>query len=356
MSMQVETKKMTDKFVKELEKFMKWAEENEYRIRNKNGEDKAWNMELLTAFVEPARNKLETYIKELIKEFVIEKDNDEIEDAKLFAKEFKECKPKRKRQSQSETETTESETKEKTSNSKDKKEIKETKVKRVAKKSKKENTQEKNEIKDNKEGIIIDMNLDTTNTYYLDTLCFTTRELVNKLGEPKKTGGKNDKHRYEWRIMINENVYSIYDWCRYGKFEEFENEKWYIGGTSDDKKNVDKIIDYITGTMNDEIKKEKKTKKSPSKQAKANKVEEKTKKQKKTKQEKALVEENQELSELEQLEKDLGLEDDLDLETEIDENEDKKSLLDELDTTNLELFGEEDEENMLDLDNLDNMI
>lgn len=344
MSVQIETRKMTDKFGKELDKFMKWAEENDYRIRNKNGEDKKkWNKELLTSFVEPARNKLETYIKELIKEYVIEKDEDEIEDPKLLAKEFKECKPKRKRQTELETDN-DSKSSDKESNiEKTKKgknkEVKE-KVKRVTKKSKKENN--------NDDNVIVNMKLDTTNTYYLDTLEFTTIELVNKLGEPNKTGGKDDKHRYEWKLMINNNVYSIYDWCKYGKFEEFENEKWYIGGTSDDKKNVDKLIEYIKNNdAKSEIKNTKQTKKSQNK-------EEKTKKQKKRQEE--TVEENQELSELEQLEKELGLQDDLDFETEIDENEDKKSVVHELDTTNLELFGEEEQDDMLDLDDLDNMI
>jgi hypothetical protein len=360
MSMSMESIKMTDKFAKELEKYMKWAEENDYKIREiKTQEEKKWNKALLNSFNEPARNKLESYIKELIKEYIITKDNDEIEDAKLMAKEFKDYKPK-KRQLETDSDKS-SEVKEekkgkrgvkkvKETNTKEvveiKSDVKEKKDKKVTKKSKKENT--------NIDNIVIDMSLDTSKTFYLDKLEFTTNELRNKLGEPNKTGGKDDKHRYEWKIMCNSHIYSIYDWCRYGKFEELENEKWYIGGTSDEKMNVDKIIEFINS--NEEEKGNKFAKKTVKKEIKTEtkKTPRKTKKQEKTK------EEEQEELELSEIEKELGL-DELDLqkelddgiETDIDDNEDKKSLNDELDTTNLEIFNGDEEDDMLDLDALE---
>ncbi len=199
------TSTLTEKFSKELTKFFTWAKENDYVIKSaKDSVEQEWSTKLLKKFEEPPRNKLESYIKELLAVYTITKNDEEIEDNKVFAKEFKDNKPKRKvfeSTSDSESERT----------------------------------------------VVVNKELDTSDTYYLDTLEFNTKTLMSKLGKPIKA--KGEKNMYEWKVTVNGNVYSIYDWIdENGEFAELENCEWHIGGLSANKTDIKAFIKFMNET------------------------------------------------------------------------------------------------------------
>lgn len=175
---------LTVKFAKELELFFQWTILNGYIICDNEKEQRLWDFKLIKEFKEPGRNKLEFYIKTLLKdEFTIYFKKDKINDAKLLVKEFKSEEPK-----------------------------KESKMKKVK--------EEKCELK-------VDNCVDTSFGYFLDTLEFTTEQFVKIFGEPLKTGEIDDEHVFEWKIVMNKEVFSIYDWENTKGFNEIV---WHISG------------------------------------------------------------------------------------------------------------------------------
>lgn len=183
------------KFAKDLEKFFEWAKDEEYVISSaKDGVSREWSIKLMANFEEPGRNKLEAYIRELQKTYVIldTKTKQEVEDYKVLAKEYKDSGSKRKRaESESETEV-----------------------------------QVCNEI-------------DTSETFYVDTLDISTEKLIEKFGEPIKTGEEGDEHSFEWKLKVRDNVYTIYDWNE--KDTPLRDKTWHLGSTISDKKGVSVI-------------------------------------------------------------------------------------------------------------------
>ncbi len=200
---------LSEKFTKDLNKFFKWAE-SVYEIKDSNEVEieRDWNMKLLKNFEEPGRNKLDAYVKELMKKYKIYKDSELIDDYKVIVKEFKN-KPKRKRVETDSSEPSEA----------------------------------AQEVKAQKE-IVVDNSLDTADAYYLDTLEFDTNTLLKKFGKPQKND--NEKNRFEWKLKVGDNVYSIYDWLNEdGEFDAFADATWHICGFSSNKKDIAAIIKHL---------------------------------------------------------------------------------------------------------------
>lgn len=228
---------LTDKFVKELEKFFEWAIESEYLIKDINNDQHEWSIKLLTKFEEPGRNKLESYIKALFAKYTISLNAMDIEDAKLLAKEFKDKGGKASKKSKA------VDAEEKPKKSEKAKTTKKSKVEEVVEKVEKvEEVVEKVEDVE-VENVKLDMSLDTSETFNVDTLEFWTSELIQVFGKPKKTGGKDDEHTWEWKIEVNGAPFTIYDWNENG--DNFEDTTWYLGATSENKKNIKTLISYI---------------------------------------------------------------------------------------------------------------
>ena len=202
----------SEKFSKEMEKFFSWAQEHGYSVHAaKTGADKKWKLDLLKSFEEPGRNKLEGFLREVMKTYVIRNGDEEIDDYKLMVKEFKDTKPKRKR-----TDSTAS--------------VKST-VDAAA-----------------HPVCVVDSKLDTSETYYLDTLDFTTEQLEMRMGKPVKAGGKGDSFRWEWRVLIGDNVYSIYDWKNEaGEFDDYQETEWYMAGMKTNAKDKAVFKAWILG-------------------------------------------------------------------------------------------------------------
>lgn len=211
MSKSSKTKgEMSQKFMKELNKFFEWAKEAKYVIMSaKDNKERNWDMDLMKNFEEPGRNKLEGYIRELQKTYVIWSSkegsqggmvlNDEVDDYKLLAKEYKDTCSKRKR-----TESTE--------------------------------TEMSNTVVPN---YTVSESIDTSETFYVDTLQLSTETLKEKLGEPIETGKEEDEHSFEWKLMVGENVYSIYDWGE--KDIDMEDKTWHVACTVTDKKGLNAL-------------------------------------------------------------------------------------------------------------------
>jgi superfamily II DNA/RNA helicase len=232
---------LSDKFKKELEKFLSWASES-YTIKDINNNEKEWSVALLTKFEEPGRNKLEAYIKSLLQTYIISIGEMDIEDAKLLAKEFKEKSGKSKKSEASESsekETKTKETKTKKTSEKPKKEVKEKETK-TTKKSKSVS----------EPSVRLDMSLDTSETYNVETLDFWTEELTKVFGEPKETGSEDEDHTWEWKVEVDGDIYSIYNWNEYG--ESYEDATWYLGSTVENKKTIKVLNDYIWSLLDKE--------------------------------------------------------------------------------------------------------
>jgi hypothetical protein len=246
---------LTDKFKKELDKFFSWAITSEYIIKDINDEQHEWSIKLLTKFEEPGRNKLEAYIKSLFAKYTISINDMDIEDAKLLAKEFKEkgetSKKASKKADDSETEKPKKKTTKKSDEVEEKPKKKTTKKAKIddeseteeKPKKKTKKSEEVKEVEPEESNIKLDMSLDTTECYNVDTLEFWTSELTQVFGKPKKTGGKDSEHTWEWKVEVNGQPFTIYDWNENG--ESFDDTTWYLGATSDNKKNIKSLISYI---------------------------------------------------------------------------------------------------------------
>ena len=233
--------KFSETFINDLEMFMIWLSKNEYCLNDiVTGEKVEMNIDLIN-FNEPSRSKLECYVKELVKYYLLEKDNEEIDDIKTMIKEFR--------------------------TNKIRKGIKKSKITKVKKVDKSEveveDVVDKSEVIKNKVDVIKDVivkeDLNTDDICYIDTLDFSTKELEGVFGKPLKNGKRGDKHQYEWKIiMITEQediIYSIYNW-RYknGKFDEYDENEWFLGTMkrckNDNLFGCDMMIDYIKGKIN----------------------------------------------------------------------------------------------------------
>jgi hypothetical protein len=95
---------LSDKFANDLNKFFIWADENNYVVK-KDDEVVNWSQNMLPDFIEPSRNKINAYVKELFQFYKLyDKNNLPIEETfiKIIIKEFKENKPTLKKSKKNE--------------------------------------------------------------------------------------------------------------------------------------------------------------------------------------------------------------------------------------------------------------
>lgn len=210
----------TVKFAKELELFFQWTILNGYIICGDDKEQRLWDFKLIKDFEEPGRNKLEFYLKTLLKnECMIYFKGDKINDAKLLVKEFKSVPIEK--------------------SSKSSKSIK--KGKEIMKEEKEIM---KEIIEEYNCALKVDNCVDTSGGYFLCTLEFSTEQLVKILGEPIKSGEIDDEHVFEWRIVMNKEVFSIYDW---ENTVEFNKIVWHISGEK--SSNVCNVKEWISKSL-----------------------------------------------------------------------------------------------------------
>jgi hypothetical protein len=109
-------------------------------------------------------------------------------------------------------------------------------------------TKAKKVVSDEEEVVVkVDMTLDTLDTEYVDTLEYWSADLVKAFGKPKKTGGDDEDHLYEWKVQVNDSIFSIYDWHNE---EEFDDITWHISGFGDYEKN-EKNLGLLTAYIDE---------------------------------------------------------------------------------------------------------
>lgn len=206
----------SETFASDLEKFKVWLSDNEYCLNDIVTGERIILENNMIGFNEPSRNKLECYVKELVKYYSLVKEEEEVDDIKSMIKNFRQNKPKKVK-----------------NNIKTKKE-KDMKTKNENEIIQDEKVEIETKLKENKVDIIVKDSLDTEDVCYIDTLEFCTADLEKVFGKPLKNGGENDKHQYEWKILLvmenEEIIYSIYNWKdKNGEFKSYNENKWHIG-------------------------------------------------------------------------------------------------------------------------------
>jgi len=88
----------------------------------------------------------------------------------------------------------------------------------------------------------------------LRTLSESTQDLVNIFGNPIKNSKKDD-YEYEWKIMVGEKIFSIYNWLNYdNEFYEFQDNEWYLAGIEEKSTEEKYLRNYIKQKGNLDIK------------------------------------------------------------------------------------------------------
>lgn len=215
----------SETFVNDLEKFKIWLDENEYYLNDiVTGEKVILEINMIS-FNEPSRNKLECYVKELVKYYSLIKEDEEVDDIKSMIKNFRQNKPKKVKNNIK---------KEKNIKIKKENETKQDNEVEIEIDIKNKKVEIETKLKENKVDIIVKDSLDTEDVCYIDTLEFCTSDLEKVFGKPLKNGGENDKHQYEWKILVvmenEEIIYSIYNWKeKNGEFKSYDENRWHIG-------------------------------------------------------------------------------------------------------------------------------
>lgn len=205
----------TAKFEKDINTFFKWAVTNSYTISDKRDDEKLeWTTNLLMGFKEPGRNKLDSYIKKLMEEHtIIDDENNEICDAKLLVKMYKDTNAVIK---------------------------------------------QKKEVKifqqDDTDVYKVDNTINTSNLVecVIGELNFSTEILTNIFGKPKKSGLKGDEWRYEWKIKDDDNnIFSIHDFAYTDDtFDQLKNATWFVSSKCN---NFNELVEFITDKNSSQI-------------------------------------------------------------------------------------------------------
>ncbi len=138
----------------------------------------------------------------------------------------------------------------------------------------------------------LDYNVDTSDTEYIETLPFNSYELECIFGNPKKIN--LSQFEYEWKITINNRIYSIYDFID-DDDTPYELREWHIASLNSNHqcKDIRFLYKYINNFLQKSQKPEKSEKsQKPEKPEKSQKPEKPEKSQKPEKPEKSQKPEN----------------------------------------------------------------
>ena len=258
---------LTVKFVKTLQKFIKWVNKN-YQLKCKTTLNRLkWNLDTPLTFTEPPRKKLHGYLKCIFDEYIIQDNDNKIissytyvitryddfllenkkkETTELVSNEINQCNYDNmlKLNMNKLYDNLKQNLLPESNKSKDNDNYNDNYNYNL-----KSNIIHFSEIIKNDEKIVLYNHLDTSKTSWLSKITFSTKDLISILGHPLHTGKENDMHRYEWKFTYNCCIYSIYDWKFDSTFEPIENTKWYLAGDNSDKDNINNIITILTNDI-----------------------------------------------------------------------------------------------------------
>jgi hypothetical protein len=247
---------ISEKFLKEYNRFIDWFPFTEYKLFDKNGNQVELKKVDISGYEEPSRNKLETYIKYVMKNYLLTKNDEEITDIKLLAKKFREYKPKRSRSKSSSDDLDKNVKNKKQKNQKDEKQ-------KNQKDEKKEDVKPENSekfvviVRDDKYNSytsfgssnrslcsLVKDDFNTSDTFYIDTLPYWTKQLRRCFGNPMEYD--NEDFKYEWKIMVGSKIFSIYNWLNdENKFDDLEEYEWYLAGNSINTSEQKFLMEFI---------------------------------------------------------------------------------------------------------------
>lgn len=220
---------LSDKFEKELTAFFEWMNNcKEYTIYDNNNNVMTWNKNLLIDFIETPRKKLDGFLKNVFKLYIIKnKNNDEIHIYSNIIEKYKNLNYKNVNKCNDNI-------------------YKSTlSLNNVNEKEKISTIIRERSISNEK--IVINNDLNTSKTWWLSNLEYTTEQLVNIFGNPLYTGNENTNHRYEWKFTFDNHVFSIYDWkFENSSFYDIKETDWFLCGDSNKyNKIIIKILDNL---------------------------------------------------------------------------------------------------------------
>ena len=193
------TLNLSDKFSNDLNKFFIWANENNYVVK-KDDEIIDWSQNILSDFIEPSRNKINAYVKDLFQFYKLyDKNNLQIEETyiKIIIKEFKENKPTLKKSKKNETNETNEIADDIQNANREPKETNKRKYTKRSIKNTKENTKENTK-----------QNLKTQTDSGISCSESDSERLEEKVDIKMSEIGIKLVHK-NWDISINENVINV---------------------------------------------------------------------------------------------------------------------------------------------------
>jgi len=222
---------LSAKFEKELTSFIAWLPSTEYNVSDvANGSKVDWKDVVLSSFQEPGRNKLETFIKELMKVYFLHENGVEITDVKLIAKQFREA-PKESKKVPKESKKVPKETKKAPKESKKEKVTeKESKKEKV---TEKESKKEKVTEKESKKEKVTENTLDKSEECFMRALLYCSKKLA------KCFGNNMDD---EWKLMIGSKGFSIGNLINE---DDFEGNEWYLASFEKRSQKEKDLLSYM---------------------------------------------------------------------------------------------------------------
>lgn len=93
-------------------------------------------------------------------------------------------------------------------------------------------------IHETETSLIIDENVNTSTTFYIDSINYTSKDLVKCFDQPLYTGTKSDQWRYEYKFSLifqqKKYIFALYDYLDDNdNFYEFKNIYWHIASNTD---------------------------------------------------------------------------------------------------------------------------
>jgi len=101
----------------------------------------------------------------------------------------------------------------------------------------------------------LEENLDTSSTFYIDSINYTSKDLVRFFDKPLYTGNKNDPWRYEYKFSLSvkhkKYIFSLYDYYDDNdNFYEFKNIYWHVASNTNKKEIYKEFINQLNLKLN----------------------------------------------------------------------------------------------------------
>jgi hypothetical protein len=103
--------------------------------------------------------------------------------------------------------------------------------------------------------LTLEETLDTSSTFYIDSIDYTSKDLVRCFNNPLYTGNKNDPWRYEYKFSLSvkhkKYIFSLYDYYDDNdNFYEFKNIYWHVASNTNKKEIYKEFINQLNLKLN----------------------------------------------------------------------------------------------------------